>query len=375
MDGIKYESERGNMSKERKTMLSLRNINKSFGSLRVLKDVSTEIKEGELVTFVGPSGCGKTTLLRCIGGLTKPDSGDVILDGMLINDVTPDKRGTQMFFQNYALFPHMTVAGNVGYGLEVHKWKKEKIKERVAEMLHIVQLDGLGDRHIDKLSGGQQQRVALARAMAVEPRLLLLDEPLSNLDANLRVQMRATLREIQRRVKITTIFVTHDQFEAMSISDRVIVMNSGMVEQIGLPREIYEKPKNKFIANFVGHINLFEAVVSRIERGGETVTVFTDMGDLEILGSGYDIGVDHKVLLVVRPEAIRLKPVENVTGVNEIEGIVKSSMYAGSTIRYTINLKTREVIVDSYDPANIGTYTIGEKVLVVFPKKNHMIIV
>jgi len=236
---------------DQKSMLIVKDIRKSFGQVMALKGVSAEIKKGELVTFVGPSGCGKTTLLRCIGGLTKPDKGDIILDGQIINELTPDKRGTQMCFQNYALFPHMTVGENVGYGLKVHKWKKERIRERVHELLHLVHLNGLGDRHIDELSGGQQQRVALARALAVEPKVLLLDEPLSNLDANLRIVMRATLREIQKRVNITTIFVTHDQFEAMSISDRIIVMRDGLLEQVGSPIEIYEKPESEFVASFV----------------------------------------------------------------------------------------------------------------------------
>ena len=211
-----------------------------------------------------------------------------------------------MCFQNYALFPHMTVAGNVGYGLEVHKWERNPIRERVEELLHLVQLDGLGGRPIEKLSGGQQQRVALARALALEPKVLLLDEPLSNLDANLRVQMRATLLEIQKRVNITTVFVTHDRSEAMSISDKIIVMNRGRVEQVGTPLEIYQKPSSEFIAGFVGFVNIMEAAVESIGKGSETCCGFDGDGNFEILPSEDDLSVGEKVFLVVRPEAVRI---------------------------------------------------------------------
>ncbi|GAH44410.1 unnamed protein product, partial [marine sediment metagenome] len=268
-----------------------------------------------MITFLGPSGCGKTTLLRCIGGLATPDLGDVILAGQIINDLTPDKRGTQMCFQNYALFPHMTVAGNVGYGLQVHKWKKKRVKERVEEMLHIVRLEGLGDRYIEKLSGGQQQRVALARALALEPKILLLDEPLSNLDANLRVLMRATLREIQKRVNITTVFVTHDQFEAMSISDRLIVMHDGLIEQIGSPSEIYQRPNSEFIASFVGYVNILDGVVKSAGTDKEPAVVSTELGDLKVMSGENHIEVGQKVFLIVRPETIHMGPNGEAAGV------------------------------------------------------------
>jgi len=361
------------MNKENKSMLIIKNIKKSFGAVKALKGVTADIEEGELVTFVGPSGCGKTTLLRSIGGLTKPDSGDVILDGKIINDLTPDKRGTQMCFQNYALFPHLTVAGNVGYGLQVHKWKKERIKERVEEMLHMVHLDGLGDRYIEKLSGGQQQRVALARALALEPKVLLLDEPLSNLDANLRVQMRANLREIQKRVNITTIFVTHDQFEAMSISDRVIVMKGGLIEQIGSPEEIYEKPNSEFIASFVGYVNILKGVIKKVGKGEEPFIVSTDIGNLEVFGTANDNKTDQKVFLIIRPETITINAPVELTETNTFKGTIISSMYAGSTIKYTLDIQGKEIIIDQYDPSNLGIHKIGEKVTVTLPKKVHIL--
>jgi len=361
------------MSGEKKSMLTLIDIHKSFGSVKALNGISAEIKEGELVTFVGPSGCGKTTLLRIIGGLTKADSGDVVLDGWAINDLSPDKRGTQMCFQNYALFPHLTVAGNVGYGPEVKKWDKKRIKERVVELLHLVHLDGLGDRYIEKLSGGQQQRVALARALALEPKVLLLDEPLSNLDASLRVQMRATLHEIQKRVNITTIFVTHDQHEAMSISDRLIVMKDGKVEQVGRPIEIYEKPKSEFIAGFVGYINIFQGVVKSLDKETERAVFSTEVGNLEVLINGNDIKQGQKLFLVVRPETIRISSSRGSLGISEFKGIIKSAMYEGSIVKYTVDIEGKEIIIDQFDPINQGIHGTGEKCTVVFPHKVHIL--
>lgn len=361
------------MTGEKKSMLTLADVHKSFGSVKALKGISAEIKEGELVTFVGPSGCGKTTLLRVIGGLTKPDSGDVGLDGRIINDLTPDKRGTQMCFQNYALFPHLTVTGNVGYGPEVHKWDKKRIKERVEELLHLVHLDGLGDRYIEKLSGGQQQRVALARALALEPKVLLLDEPLSNLDANLRVQMRATLLEIQKRVNITTIFVTHDQHEAMSISDRLFVMKDGIVEQVGTPLEIYQEPINEFIAGFVGYVNILDGELKSLGKEAEPAVFSTEVGNLEVLINGNNIKLGQNVFLVVRPETIRIASSGKPFGVNEFEGIVRNAMYAGSIVKYTVDIEGKQIIVDQFDPINEGIHGIGDKCKVILPQKVHIL--
>ena len=362
------------MSDQRKSILVLKDIYKSFGAVAALKGVSAEIREGELVTFVGPSGCGKTTLLRIICGLTKPDSGEIVLDGQVINDLTPDKRGTQLCFQNYALFPHLTVGGNIGYGLKVHKWEKKRIKQRVEELLHLVQLDGLGDRSVEKLSGGQQQRVALARALALDPKVLLLDEPLSNLDANLRIQMRSTLIEIQKRVNITTVFVTHDQFEAMSISDRILVLNNGIVEQVGSPIEIYEKPNSRFIAGFVGYVNILEGVVKNIGKQTEPVIVSTGLGNLEILNNERDIRTGEKIVLVLRPETIRIAPFAEAAGTNTFKGIVRNAMYAGSMVKYTVDIQGKQMVVDQFDPITLGIYTIGEKCTVIFPHKAHILV-
>ena len=261
------------MNANEKPMLVLKDIHKFYGKNEVLKGVSLEVKRGELVTFVGPSGCGKTTLLRLIGGFTDISSGDIILDGQRVNDLPPNLRDTRICFQNYALFPHMTVAENVGYGLKINKWPKDKIAARVHDLLEMVELEAFGDRMIDKLSGGQQQRVAFARALSLEPKVLLLDEPLSNLDANLRLVMREEIRKLQERLHITTVFVTHDQFEAMAISDRLVVMKDGLIEQVGSPIEIYERPANEFIAGFVGYVNFMEGRVESIDAATRNATI------------------------------------------------------------------------------------------------------
>jgi len=362
------------MGDEWKSVLVLDDIHKSFGEVKALRGVSADIREGELIAFLGPSGCGKTTLLRIISGLIKPDSGEVILEGRVINDITPDKRDTQMCFQNYALFPHLTVAGNIRYGLEVHKWKRERIEARVEELLHLVQLDGLGSRHVDELSGGQQQRVALARALALDPKVLLLDEPLSNLDANLRVQMRTTLREIQRRVNITTIFVTHDQVEAMTISDRLVVMNYGVVEQVGTPVEIYQKPNNEFIAGFIGYVNILKGEVKSTGKDTEPVIVSTELGELEILSSEEDIKAGGEAYLVIRPENVNIGSLEEeAIGVNRFKGTVANVTYAGSTVKYVVDFEGKSLIIDEYDPATHGVRRMGDKVMVTIPRNVHIL--
>jgi ABC-type Fe3+/spermidine/putrescine transport system ATPase subunit len=266
-------------------MLILHDIRKSYERLEVLKGISMEVKKGELVTFVGPSGCGKTTLLRVIGGFTNLDSGEVVLDGQRIDHLPPNLRDTRICFQNYALFPHMTVAQNVGYGLKIKRWKKNKIQERVEELLRLVQLEGLGERMIDKLSGGQQQRVALARALSLEPKVLCWMSPFES-DANLRLIMRGEIRKLQERLKITTIFVTHDQFEAMSISDRIVVMKEGVIQQVGSPIEIYERPGNEFIAGFVGFVNFLDGKVEEVDIGLEELRCHSDRNLIDSSPSG-----------------------------------------------------------------------------------------
>jgi len=359
--------------KNSRMMLLLKNIKKSFGNLVVLNEVSAEIKEGELVTFVGPSGCGKTTLLRIVGGFTNLDSGEVILDGQRIDHLPPNLRDTRICFQNYALFPHMTVAENVSYGLKIKKWKKAKILGRVEELLKLVKLEGLGGRMIDKLSGGQQQRVALARALSLEPKVLLLDEPLSNLDANLRLIMRGEIRKLQERLKITTIFVTHDQFEAMSISDRIVVLHEGRIQQIGSPIEIYERPTNEFIASFVGYVNFLDGVVEMVDIGVNIATVSTPIGKIQLIPER-NIERGDRVKLVIRPETITLSRSEPSEENNVFQGEVEIGMYVGSLAKYTVQVKGEKIIIDQSNPRETGIFKTNEKIYLSIPKNIHLLI-
>jgi len=353
-------------------MLILNDIHKSYDRNEVLKGITLDIRKGELVTFVGPSGCGKTTLLRIIGGFTPLDSGQVILDGERIDSLPPNLRDTRICFQNYALFPHMTVAENVGYGLKIKKWKRQRIAERVDELLRLVKLEGLGGRMIDKLSGGQQQRVALARALSLEPKVLLLDEPLSNLDANLRLMMRGEIRKLQERLKITTIFVTHDQFEAMSISDRIVVLRDGEIQQIGPPIEIYEHPTNEFIAGFVGYVNFLDGVVEVVDIGLDRATLSTPIGRVQCIPER-DINVGEKVKLVIRPETISLSRSEPAQGVNVFQGEVEIGMYVGSLAKYTVQVMGERVIIDQSNPRETGIFKTKEKLYLSIPENIHLL--
>jgi ABC-type Fe3+/spermidine/putrescine transport system ATPase subunit len=353
-------------------MLILHDIHKFYDRLEVLKGITMEVKAGELVTFVGPSGCGKTTLLRVIGGFTNLDSGQVILDGQRIDHLPPNLRDTRICFQNYALFPHMTVAENIGYGLKVKRWKKGKIRDRVEELLKLVKLEGLGERMIDKLSGGQQQRVALARALSLEPKVLLLDEPLSNLDANLRLIMRGEIRKLQERLKVTTIFVTHDQFEAMSISDRIVVMKGGVIQQIGSPVEIYERPNNEFIASFVGYVNFLDGVIKAVELHPEGATASTAIGEIHFVPER-GINVGDQVKLVIRPETINISKSEPRGKNNIFQGEVEIGMYVGSLAKYTVQVKGERIIIDQSNPRETGLFKTNEKIYLSIPANIHLL--
>jgi len=358
---------------DERPMLILRDIHKFYGTNEVLKGVSLEVKRGELVTFVGPSGCGKTTLLRLIGGFTDISSGDIVLDGQRINDLPPNLRDTRICFQNYALFPHMTVAENVGYGLKINKWPKDKIAARIGELLEMVELEAFGDRMIDKLSGGQQQRVAFARALSLEPKVLLLDEPLSNLDANLRLVMREEIRKLQERLHITTVFVTHDQFEAMAISDRLVVMKDGLIEQVGTPIEIYERPANEFIAGFVGYVNFMDGKIVSIDRGKREAAVRTEFGEIRIDLRQEEIGEGDDVLMVIRPESVTLGMDCGRSGNNRICGMLKSYMYAGSIAKCTVTIGDKKMIVDQYNPRDAMHFKNAEKIELEIPRSVHLL--
>ena len=361
------------MNATEKPMLILKDIHKFYGKNEVIKGVSLEVRRGELVTFVGPSGCGKTTLLRLIGGFTDISSGDIILDGQRINDLPPNLRDTRICFQNYALFPHMTVAENVGYGLKINKWPKDKIHARVKELLEMVELEAFGDRMIDKLSGGQQQRVAFARALSLEPKVLLLDEPLSNLDANLRLVMREEIRKLQERLHITTVFVTHDQFEAMAISDRLVVMKDGLIEQVGTPIEIYERPANEFIAAFVGYVNFMDGRIASIDEKTRTMVVDTQYGKFEINLEQEDIRNGDEVLMVVRPESVSLLLDCGVNRQNVLCGTLKTYMYAGSLAKCTVMVGDKKMIIDQYNPRDAVHFKNAEKVEVEIPRSVHLL--
>jgi ABC-type Fe3+/spermidine/putrescine transport system ATPase subunit len=353
-------------------MLILKDIHKFYDNVEVLKGISMDVPKGELVTFVGPSGCGKTTLLRIIGGFTNLDSGEVILEERRIDHLPPNLRDTRICFQNYALFPHMTVAENVGYGLRIKKWKKNNIRERVDELLKLVKLEGVGERMIDKLSGGQQQRVALARALSLEPKVLLLDEPLSNLDANLRLTMRGEIRKLQERLRITTIFVTHDQFEAMSISDRIVVMKEGMIQQIGEPIEIYERPTNEFTAGFVGYVNLLDGVIEKVDSNLERATTSTPIGKVDFMPErGIKIG--DRVKLVLRPETINISRSEPAKRGNVFQGEVEIGMYVGSLTKYTVDVKGEKIIIDQSNPRETGLFKTGQKIYLSIPENLHLL--
>jgi len=361
------------MENQETPMLELRDIYKNFGDVEVLKGISARINKGELLTFVGPSGCGKTTLLRIVAGFAAPTSGKVILDGEDIGSLPPNMRDTKMVFQSYALFPHMNVRKNIGFGLKLQKWPKDKIDARVEKLLSLVHMEGLGERAIERISGGQQQRVALARALALEPKVLLLDEPLSNLDANLRVVMREEIRNIQERIGVTTIFVTHDQYEAMSISDRLLVLHDGVIQQIGSPMEIYEKPANDFIAGFVGYVNFLQGVIDTIDEESHTSVVSTEYGKLELNYEQEDIKMGDEVLLVIRPETLTLSPSHGTEQQNTFHGTVESHMYAGNLAKYTINVEDREMVVDQYNPKDSEHFKKNDKIKVIIPRSVHML--
>ncbi len=302
-------------------MVSVRlvNIKKRFGSFYALKGIDLEVREGELFFILGPSGCGKTTLLRIVAGLYDPDEGEVYFDDRLMNDVPPYERNVGMVFQNYALWPHMTVFDNVAYGLKARNLPRREIERRVKWALRLVRLEGMEGKYPNQLSGGQQQRVALARALVIEPDLLLLDEPLSNLDAKLRVRMRAELKILQKDLGITTIYVTHDQAEALSMADRIAVMNFGVVEQVGTPEEIYNRPSSRFVADFIGEINFVEGVVK--ERSDGRAVIETPIGDLLASDTGLEEG--RRVVVGFRPERVRVARGGNVSLV------VKDVMFYG----------------------------------------------
>ena len=345
--------------------LTLENITKVFpsrgnvGEVVAVQDVNLEIQKGELVTLLGPSGCGKTTTLRMIAGFEFPSSGRIVLDGEEINSLPPHKRDMSMVFQSYALFPHLTVFENVAYGLNVQRLSKKTIAERVGRVLDLVHLQGYGDRAPGQLSGGQQQRVALARALVMEPKVLLMDEPLSNLDAKLREEMRTEIRRIQRALNITSVYVTHDQIEAMTLSDRIVVMNEGLIEQVGTPMEIYRFPNSRFVANFIGRANFIEGTVQAQHNSRLTIQSLGESITLSDAKREFHEG--EPVTLIIRPEMIQIKKKGGL-----YQGIVRQAVYLGDMIEYAVDVDGVSILGTETDPHVIELFAEGESVTVDF---------
>ncbi|MDL2258696.1 ABC transporter ATP-binding protein [Eubacteriales bacterium OttesenSCG-928-K08] len=330
--------------------IDFQHVTKMFGSFKALDDVTLGIDEGCFMTLLGPSGCGKTTLMRQLAGFSEPDKGDIYLNGKRVNGLPPYKRGTPLVFQEYALFPHMTVYENISYGLRLQKLDKAEVDERVNKMLDTFNLQGMEKRFPRELSGGQQQRVAFGRALIMGQEVLLLDEPLSNLDAKLRVEVRSELRQIQKRLGITVIYVTHDQDEALSMSDKIAVMRAGRIEQVGTPWEVYFRPRTHFIADFVGTVNFLDVDVVAAEQNSLTL----NWGGLRfnIPQTGFNVG--DKAELAVRPECISLAPLNGQIPEGAHVGEITFYSFLGRYIRYWVSINGQTLIVDDANPSLSG---------------------
>jgi len=349
--------------------LVLKSLVKIFGSgkdaFRAVNHIDLEVKDGELVTLLGPSGCGKTTTLRMIAGFEIPTSGKILIDGEEVSTTPPNKRPTTMVFQNYALFPHLTVFENIAFGLKIHRQASKNIFKKTEAVMRLVGLEGLGERTPDKLSGGQQQRVSLARSLVMEPKVLLLDEPLSNLDAKLRVSTRLEIRKLQQRVGITTVYVTHDQEEAMSLSDRVVIMHKGIIMQTGTPQEIYAHPVNRFVADFIGKANFIDGHIESM--------VSDNQAALDILGKKFQVSVQkgtfskgQRALIMVRPESVTLEPKKS----NTLIGTVREAVYLGSQMVYVIDVAKNTLTVEVANPQVQIVFKTGEEVTIAFQEKS-----
>lgn len=315
------------------SIVSLIDVEKSFGNNKVVKKMNIEIKEGEFLTLLGPSGCGKTTTLRMIAGFEEATSGIIKVQGERVEDKEPFERDVNTVFQNYALFPHMSVFDNIAYGLKIKKRPKEEISLRVNAMLDLVQLRGYEDRKPDALSGGQKQRVAIARALINDPKVLLLDEPLGALDLKLRKQMQVELKRLQKKLGITFVYVTHDQEEALTMSDRIAVMNEGIIEQLASPMEIYDRPLTKFVAGFIGESNIFDGKVTGSANG--IIEVETHAGTVRVKGEGFEKG--EAIHVSIRPEYIKVSR-DNAEGF-DLRGTVKDFIYMGTVVKTSVDLK------------------------------------
>jgi spermidine/putrescine transport system ATP-binding protein len=356
--------------------VELRNIIKKFGDFVAVDQVSVQIRDGEFFSLLGPSGCGKTTCLRMIAGFELPSQGEILIRGEPMGDTPPYKRPVNTVFQNYALFPHMNVFQNVAFGLEMKKVSRSEIRPRVMEALEMVRLPQLADRKPRQLSGGQQQRVALARALVNRPQVLLLDEPLSALDLKLRKAMQLELKELQHKVGITFIFVTHDQEEAITMSDRIAVMNEGVIQQVGAPVEIYERPANRFVADFIGETNFMEGEVLETDAAKTTVSLGTGV---QVLTPPVEsLGLGQVVTVAVRPEKISLSKTASANGIS-VPATLEEAVYIGTDTRYTARIAGRHSVVARVQ--NVGSmlaggqsFERGDQVYLSWPMENAMVL-
>ena len=315
--------------------INIEHVIKRYGDVTIIPDLSVNIKNGEFFTLLGPSGCGKTTLLRMIAGFNSIEGGTIQFDDKVINEISAHKRNIGMVFQNYAIFPHLTVRQNVEYGLKIRRMHKPEMKKRVDEILDVVKITGYQERLPERLSGGQQQRVALARAIVIHPSVLLMDEPLSNLDAKLRIEMRSAIREVQKKVGITTVYVTHDQEEALAISDRIAIMNEGVIQQIATPEQLYTRPNNIFVSTFIGHSNLFGGTYHRAPSGA--FVTFKNGFQIDIPEIVQDYKDHEEVIISVRPEEFMLSE-------EGIEVTIKNRTFLGKFTNYELDFEKGMVI-------------------------------
>ena len=333
-----------------KEFIKIKNVSKNFEEVVAVDNINVDIARGEFFSLLGPSGCGKTTLLRILAGFEYPSSGSVFIDNLDVTDITPNLRPTNMVFQNYAIFPHINVKRNIEFGLRKEKLSKDELDKRVQDALKMVQLEGYEDRYSNQLSGGQRQRIALARALVKQPKVLLLDEPLGALDKKLREEMQLELRNLQRSIGITFIFVTHDQEEAMTMSDRVAVMNKGKILQISPPRDLYDNPKNLFVGDFIGQINFLDTQIVKIE-GNNAKVLINKLGEHEIMTSNNNLSQNESIVCAIRPETIIISKTNEKNSDICIKGsIVNTSFYGNMTYVY-VNIEglSKPIMVSTSD--------------------------
>lgn len=342
-------------------IIELKNVGKNFGNDKVLHEINLDIFNGEFLTLLGPSGCGKTTILRLIAGFETPSSGEIFINGEKVNAIPANKRNVCTVFQNYALFPHMNVFDNIAFGLRIKNMSPQEIKTKVDEVLQMVKLEDFAQRKPQQLSGGQQQRVAIARAVVNDPLVLVLDEPLSALDYKLRKDMQIELKELQRRLGITFIFVTHDQEEALSMSDRIVILNKGNIEQIGTPQQIYEAPTSLFVAQFIGEVNVFSGRIEEIQN--DTITVQMANGSHQFKCTHSHLQKNDKVNVVLRPEDLQIY-VDNSKHTHSLSGKITNIVYKGSTVDLLIGLENEKVVTVSqfFDDEHHQQFAVNQEI-------------